>query len=157
MNEIATNETYRVQIKTWNNTKVREGQEITNTSAHVQGLILWIEQKLNKNISEAKKEDTRLKRQKEKTLIMNFYKSNKNELKKIFDLQNLLVSAKLMIVRKLEQVQDIGTFLKTDDGFKVTAPEGFVAVDTIKGNAVKLIDRLSFSHANFTAAKAWSK
>ena len=51
----------------------------------------------------------------------------------------------------------IGTFLKTDDGFKVTAPEGFVAVDTIKGNAVKLIDRLAFSHANFTAAKAWSK
>ena len=157
MNEIASNETYHVQIKTWNNTKVREGQEITNTSAHVQGLILWIEQKLNKNISEAKREDTRLKRQKEKTLIMNFYKSNKNELKKIFDLQNLLVSAKLMIVRKLEQVQDIGTFLKTDDGFKVTSPEGFVAVDIIKGNAVKLIDRLAFSHANFTAAKAWSK
>jgi len=158
LNEIATNETYRLQIKTWNNSKVREGQAITNTSAHVQGLILSIEEKLNKSIAEAKKEDTRLKRQKEKTLILNWYKQNKNELKKIFDLQNLLVEAKNMIVRKLEQVQGVtNTFMKTDNGYKVTAPEGFVAIDVLQGNAVKLIDRLTFSFNNFTATKNWSK
>jgi hypothetical protein len=70
---------------------------------------------------------------------------------------NLIVDAKLMIIRKLEQIKDIGTFIRTDDGFRITAPEGFVAVDRLKGNAVKLIDRLEFSLANFTAAKAWDK
>jgi hypothetical protein len=159
LNEISVNDSYKIQIKAWNNLKVREGKEITNTSTHVQQLILSIEEKLNKSIAEAKKQDTKLKRQKEKTIVVGWYKANKNELKKIFDLQNLLVRAKLMIVRKLEQVKSsIGTYMRTDEnGFKVTAPEGFVAVDTMKGNAVKLIDRLTFSQTNFNAVKNWSK
>ena len=158
LNEISTNETYKIQIKAWNNSKVRNNEKITNTVSHVKDLILSIEEKLNKNLGDAKKEDTRLKRAQEKTIVMNFYKSNKDELKKIFDLQNLLVDAKHMIVRKLEQVQGVtNTFMKTDSGYKVTAPEGFVAVDILKGNAVKLVDRLEFSQNNFNAAKAWVK
>lgn len=158
LNQIATNDTYKITIKAWNNLKVREGKEITNTTSHVAGLISSVEEKLNKSILEAKKADTRLKRQMEKKIIMEFYKSNKNELKKIFDLQNLLVRAKNMIVQKLQQVQDsVGTYLRTDSsGLKVTAPEGFVAIDKI-GNAVKLVDRLEFSQANFNATKNWSK
>ena len=159
MSEISVNESYKIQIKAWNNLKVREGKEITNTSTHVQQLILSIEERLNKSIAEAKKQDTKLKRQKEKTIVVGWYKANRNELKKLFDLQNLLVRAKLMIVRKLEQVKStIGTYMRTDEnGFKITAPEGFVAVDTLKGNAVKLIDRLTFSQTNFNAVKNWSK
>ena len=157
LNQIATNDTYKIQIKAWNNLKVRQGQKITNTAQHVAGLIAEVERKLNKAIVEAKKADTKRKREQEKRVIMDFYISNKNELKKIFDLQNILIDAKLMIVRKLQQVKDIGTFLRTDNGFKVTAPEGFVAVDTLKGNAVKLIDRLEFSEANFNATKNWDK
>jgi hypothetical protein len=158
MNQIATNDTYKITIKAWNNLKVREGKEITNTTSHVAGLISSVEEKLNKSILEAKKADTKQKRQMEKKIIMEFYKSNKNELKKIFDLQNLLVRAKNMIVQKLQQVQDsVGTYLRTDStGLKVTAPEGFVAIDKI-GNAVKLVDRLEFSQANFNATKNWSK
>lgn len=158
LNQISTNDTYKVTIKAWNNLKVREGKEITNTVSHVAGLINSVEEKLNKSILEAKKADTKQKRQIEKKLVMDFYKSNKNELKKIFDLQNLLIRAKNMIVKKLQQVQDtVGTYLRTDStGLKVTAPEGFVAIDKI-GNAVKLVDRLEFSQANFNAVKNWSK
>jgi hypothetical protein len=158
LNEISTNDNMKIQIKAWNNLKVREGKEITDTSAHVQGLILSIEDKMNRHIQEAKRQDTRLKRIKEKTIMMNWYKSNRNELKKIFDLQNLLVRAKLMIVRKLEQVKGvIGTFLKTADGFKVTNEEGFVISDKLSNNTLKLVDRLTFSRANFNVAKNWSK
>jgi hypothetical protein len=158
LNTIATNDTYKIAIKAWNNLKVREGKEITNTSQHVAGLISTVEEKLNKSILEAKKADTRQKREMEKKIVMEFYKSNKNELKKIFDLQNLLVRAKNMIVKKLQSVQDtVGTYLRVDDkGLKVTAPEGFVAIDKI-GKAVKLVDRLEFSQANFNATKNWSK
>jgi phenylalanine-4-hydroxylase len=65
-----------------------------------------------------------------------------------------IMDAKEMVVKKLETIEGIGTFLKTDDGYKVTAPEGFVAIDS-SGGAVKLVDRLGFSHANFTIAKDW--
>jgi hypothetical protein len=158
LNMIATNDSYKIQIKAWNNLKVREGKEITNTTAHVAGLLATVEEKLNKSILEAKKADTKQKRQLEKKIVMGFYKDNKNELKKIFDLQNLLIRAKNMIVQKLQQVQDsVGTYLRTDaTGLKVTAPEGFVAIDRI-GKAVKLVDRLEFSQANFNAVKNWSK
>lgn len=158
MNEIATNDTYKITIKAWNNLKVREGKEITNTSEHVVGLISNVEMKLNKAILEAKKADTKQKRQMEKNIIMNFYKSNKNELKKIFDLQNLLVRAKNMIVKKLQMAKDtVETYLRTDEkGLKITNAEGFVAIDKI-GRAVKLVDRLEFSQANFNATKNWSK
>ena len=158
MNEIATNDTYKITIKAWNNLKVREGKEITNTAAHVAGLISSVEEKLNKSILEAKKADTKAKRQQEKKIIMDFYKSNKNELKKIFDLQNLLVRAKNMIVKKLQTAKDtVETYLRTDgNGLKITNAEGFVAIDKI-GNAVKLVDRLEFSQANFNATKNWSK
>ena len=158
LNRIAANDVILTYIKTFNNTKVREGQAIKNTTAHTAELVRWVEAKLNKDISDAKKEETKKKRVKEKTEIMRFFRSAAADLRSIFDLMNLIVDAKNMIVKTLQQIKQItGTFLKTDDGFKVTNPEGFVAVDKLKGNAVKLIDRLEFAHANFTAAKAWTK
>jgi len=157
LNKIASSETYLVQIKTYNNTKVREGQEIRDTRAHVNGLMKWVEDRLNKEILAAKKAETKDKRIKEKTEVMRFYRTNAAQLKNIFDLMNMIIEAKLMIIRKLETIKSIGTFVRTDDGFKSTAPEGFVAVDKLKGNALKLVDRLEFSHQNFNAAKNWSK
>ena len=157
LNKIAASETYLMQIKTYNNTKVREGQEIRDTRAHVNGLMKWVEDKLNKEILAAKKEETKQKRIKEKTEVMRFYRTNAAQLKNIFDLMNMIIEAKLMIIRKLETIRSIGTFVRTDDGFRITAPEGFVAVDKLKGNALKLVDRLEFSHQNFNAAKNWSK
>ena len=67
-----------------------------------------------------------------------------------------LQNAKNYLVGKLSEIQSIGHFLRTPNGYKVTAPEGFVAVDRVAG-AVKLVDRLEFSRANFTAEKDWVK
>jgi hypothetical protein len=157
LNRIATSEIFNTQIKTFNNTKVRSGEHIKDTTQHAKDLLKWIEDKLNKEIIAAKREDTKLKRQAEKNEIMRFYRNNFAELVKIFDIINMIVDAKNIIIKKLQQMRQVtGAFLRTDDGFKVTNPEGFVAVDRLKGNAVKLVDRLEFSHANFTAAKNWS-
>lgn len=107
---------------------------------------------------DAKKEDTKKKRIIEKNEIMRFFRTNAAQLKFIFDLMNLINEAKLFIVRKLETIKSsVDSFVKTDDGFKVTGPEGFVAVSKLTGGALKLVDQLSFSHVNFTAAKAWDK
>jgi hypothetical protein len=157
LNRISTSDTILTYIKTFNNQKVREGKKITDTRAHTLELIRWVEAKLNKDIADAKKEDTKKKRIAQKTEIMRFFRGSAINLKQIFDLQNLLVDAKLMIVRKLETIRSIGTFVRTDTGFRVTAPEGFVAVSRTTGGAVKLVDRMEFSQTNFNAAKNWSK
>jgi hypothetical protein len=157
LNRISSVDSILTFIKTFNNTKIRQGQKITNTRAHTVELIKWIEEKLNKEVQAAKRDDTKKKRIAEKNEMMRFFRGSAGELQKIFELMNLLVDCKLLIVRKLETIRSIGTFIRTDDGYRITAPEGFVAVDRLKGNAVKLVDRLEFSQANFNAAKNWSK
>ena len=61
-----------------------------------------------------------------------------------------------MLLKKINSVKATKQFVKTDTGFKVTNPEGYVAVDRL-GRAVKLVDRLEFSTANFTVSKNWIK
>jgi hypothetical protein len=75
----------------------------------------------------------------------------------VFNLQNNVVDAKLIIINKLNGLNNIGTFLKTKTGFKATNPEGFVAIDRMEGGAVKLVDRLEFSTNNFdpNIIKGW--
>jgi hypothetical protein len=65
-----------------------------------------------------------------------------------------MADVKGVFLKKLRKVNSVGTFLETPEGFKVTSPEGFVAVDKM-GSAVKLVDRLEFSRANFTQTKNW--
>ena len=61
------------------------------------------------------------------------------------------------IITKLNTVKQIGTFIRTSNGFKVTDGEGYVAIDRTTGGAVKLVDRMEFSFNNFTAIKAWDR
>ena len=60
----------------------------------------------------------------------------------MFALRESLVKVKIMMINKLKSVKSIGTFIKTDNGFDVTSPEGFVAVDRLSNKALKLVDRL---------------
>ena len=75
----------------------------------------------------------------------------------IFEHVRQVYNLKMMIIRKLDMgaKQFPGTFIKTESGYKVTNDEGYVAIDKIKGNAVKLVDRLEFSYNNFTGVKTW--
>ena len=66
-----------------------------------------------------------------------------------------LANAKNTLLQKMNQIQSIGNFLRTSKGYRVTAPEGYVAVDKVAG-AVKLVDRLEFSRQNFTMPKGWN-
>jgi hypothetical protein len=73
---------------------------------------------------------------------------NSNNLVGILATYKRVIELKGMLLRKLQQVEGIGTFQKTNDGYKVTTPEGFVAIGH-DGGAVKLVDRLTFSRTNF--------
>ena len=81
----------------------------------------------------------------------------KHELLSMFHLYYSLQRAKNVLVEKLSQAGFIKTFLKTQDGWKVTSQEGFVATDKLKRNTLKLVDRLEFSYANFSddVIKGW--
>ena len=157
MNQLMSREDIVILIKTFNNTKVREGQAISNTSRHTSDMIKWMDVKFQKNIDSVKTPKAKQAKQKTKDEVMRFLSSHKKDLQTIFDMQNHLVVAKNMVIRKLESARGVmDTFIRTDNGYRVTPAEGFVAIDQI-GNAVKLVDRMEFSRANFNAAKNWTK
>ena len=145
-------------LKTYNNSKVRAGEKISNPSAHAKGYEKWVQMSIQKQIDKAKSDKGKKKYTDMQKEYMREVRKHTGNLVQIITFQNLLVDAKMQIVKKLNSVKGLtDTFVKTKDGFKVTNPEGYVAIDRISGGAVKLVDRMEFSYNNFTAVKAWDK
>ena len=141
-------------MKVFFNTKVRAGSKIADTKNLVKEFEQYYTDRLSTEI-DTKKSDKGKKKYKDiQKDAQKVLRKFKNELYFTMATYLGILDAKNMVVKQLEKIKSIGTFLKTPNGFKVTAPEGFVAINT-KGGAVKLVDRLEFSHANFTIAKDW--
>lgn len=158
LKEIEKNKELNLIINTYNNTKVRANERITNTEQHTKGLIDYVNLRYAKQIDKLKSEKGKQKKESQRDELLKFFsKKNTKTLKKVFDLQNSVVDAKLIIINKLNSLSNINTFVKTKSGFKVTNPEGFVAIDRMEGGAVKLVDRLEFSTNNFSKdiIKGW--
>ena len=158
LKEIESNKELNLIINVYNNRMVREGQRITNTKKHATGLIMFVNDRYAKQIDKRtsqKGKDIQISKRDE--LLKFFDKNNLKNLQNVFDLQNLIVDSKLIIINKLNKLSKIGTFVKTTSGFRVTNPEGFVAIDRMEGGAVKLVDRLEFSTNNFSKdiIKGW--
>ena len=157
LQKIVEDEKILILVKTFNNTKVREGQKITNTLRHARELGEYVEEKYQKEIDKLKRPQSKETKTKEMREFVGFFKKHLKDISNIFEMQNLLIFAKDKIISKLEKAKGaMDTFIRTDDGYRITQPEGFVAVDKV-GKAVKLVNRLEFSRANFTAATKWDK
>ena len=145
-------------LKTYNNSKVRAGEKIKNPKQHARGYVDWVKMSVQKQIDKAKSDKGKQKYTNIQKEYVREVTKHVNNLTQVITFQNLLVDAKMQIVKKLNSVKGLtDTFIKTKNGFKVTNPEGYVAIDRVSGGAVKLVDRMEFSFNNFTAIKAWDK
>ena len=145
-------------LKTYNNSKVRVGEIIKNPKQHAQGYVKWVEMSIQKQIDRVKSDKGKDKYKNIQKEYVREVSKHTNNLTQVITFQNLLVDAKMQIVKKLNSIKGLtDTFIKTSNGFKVTNPEGYVAIDRVSGGAVKLVDRMEFSFNNFTAIKAWDK
>jgi hypothetical protein len=159
LNQIADNEDIKTRIKTHFNSKVREGQKVTNPRAHVRDLVNYVIQWYDKQIESKKTEKGKAPWIAKKKEMMRFFGgSNMSDLIQIFTLMNQIIDAKELIIKKMDKASSIGTFLKTKNGYKVTSPEGYVAINN-DGESVKLVNRMEFSRANFSddVIKGWQK
>ena len=147
-------------IETFNNTYVRRGEVISDTRRHVLKLIAWIKQRYQKEIDARKTDRGRSAQQAKLDAILEFFSDgNKVALQRMFELQKLIVLAKLKLINTLNKVGSVDTFVKTRKGYKVTGAEGYVAIDKLGGDAVKIVDRMEFSYNNFSPdiLKGWDK
>ncbi len=158
LNDIAGKQEFLIRLKAFNNSKVRKGKTITSARKHVSELVKYFREYYEKEASKRKSDkgkEAQLGKMKD---LMTYFDKNQKDLVKIYEIVMLLTSAKGMIVSKLNQAGSIPTFLRTTSGFKVTEQEGYVAIDKV-GGAVKLVDRMEFSRANFSpdVIKGWEK
>ena len=160
LNFIKDNDELREKIKTFNNTKVRQQLKITDVKRHVAELIEFIQDYYDKEIASKKTDKSKKEWDAKKKEMLKFFSAkNKSQLENIFTLMNLLAEAKQILINKLDEVKSLHTFLLTKKGYEVTGVEGYVAIDHLTGNAVKLVDRMRFSYANFSpeVIKGWQR
>lgn len=147
-------------MKTYNNSKIRAGKDIKNFKRHILEYEDYFDDFWESKVIGKLKSDKAIKakRNLKDKYIENIRKST-DTLTALTEFQSNLNKAKLYIVDKLNKGAKTytQTFVVTDNGYKVVSPEGYVAIDKLKGNAVKLVDRLEFSYNNFNAVKTWDK
>lgn len=147
MNSIAKNQGVKDAIKMYVNSLVARGS--LTSHADVNDMLAFLGAK-----AQAKRKTKMTK----PTPSMDWIKRNRNQIARVFALHNQLANLKLDVVKKLASMSGkIGTFIRDGKGYRVTAPEGFVAIDRMSNQAVKLVDRLDFSRSNFTVPKNWGK
>ena len=149
-------------IETFNNSYVRKGQIVTDSAAHTRRLIAWIQNKYKKEIDARKSDKGKATQQKKLDDLLAFFsQENKAGLTKMFELQKAIVLAKLKLINTLNKLSTVDTFLKYKDGrgYRTTDQEGYVAIDRLGGDAVKIVDRMEFSYSNFSPdiLKGWDK
>ena len=157
LDELSTHKkdlTVGYMFKIFVNRLVRDGKAITTSS--LAGLEKFAVDRIAEKEQGVKTAAAQQKYAGLKKELQNYLRENAVSLRSMFALYVDLLTVKNLFVKKLNEAQGISTFIETPEGFKVTDPEGYVAVDK-KGNAVKLVNRMEFSQANFNAVKDWKQ
>ena len=142
-----------VQLKTFFNTYIRAGKKITGAATLANNFEVFFRDRLQKEIKDKKTDKAKQKYEEILEAGMKILRPNRKGLYFAIASYITLQTAKGMLLSKLNNIQSIGSFMRTSTGYKATNPEGYVAIN--KGSAVKLVDRLVFSRANFNVAKDW--
>ena len=160
LRQLEANQDLAQTIETFNNTYVRRGEVVKNTRNHVGGLLRYIRNKYRKERDKRSTQAGKAAQNKKLNEILSFFSDeNKKSLIQMFELQKMIVLAKLKLINRLDKLANVDTFLKTKKGYRTTGQEGYVAIDKLGGDAVKIVDRMEFSYANFSPdiLKGWDK
>ena len=140
-------------IKQFFNSEVRAGTQITNVDETVNALVNFYDAKMQKELAKIKTVANRTKKcalvyKSENYLLDNVYK-----FKAMIALYKELQDLKQMVIDKLDHLEEFRTYVQTDNGYKVTTPEGYVMHKD--GSMIKFVNRFEFAFNNFTIQKQW--
>ena len=144
------------RLKIFFNDFIRRGQTIANVKKLQTQFRTYYTKVLDDEINKRKTKSAKDRFAAQKKEGLRFIDRYEDQIYFAIASYVTLQRTKNYLVNKMNQIKSIGTFIQRGNGFEVTNPEGYVAVDRL-GNAVKLVDRLEFSTANFTVSKNWIK
>lgn len=156
---LSANEDRRIRVNAFINTKIKEGQRINDPAKFVSDMIKYIEDFYEKEADKKKTDAGKNSTYQKRDEILSYFKEHGSDVVDVFKIYNIVDEVKYILLDKLNRVNGLRTFLKKKDGYDVTSQEGFVAIDHLGKNALKLVDRLQFSKANFSPEyiKGWQR
>ena len=154
--KLSTNKDFTTYMLQFVNKLVRQGSMGGNTKQMMQQFLNYYRDVQSQTKEKLKTDKAKEKRDQMVAVMGKLFADNQKGVTAILEIHNRTVAVKSAIIKKINSVKQTQQFIKTDQGFKVTNPEGYVAIDN-DGQAVKLVDRLTFSKQNFSAQKQWAQ
>jgi len=154
--KLSTNKDFVQYMLQFINAQIKRGEVTQDPKQAMQQYINYYRD-IQAQAKEKLKTDTaKLKRDQAVAVMGKLFAENEKGVSAIIRIHNATMQIKNKIIKQINDVQSTKQFIKTDQGYQVTNPEGYVAIDN-DGQAVKLVDRLTFSKANFSAQKLWAQ
>lgn len=141
-------------MKRFTNSYVKEGKTITSARRFMDGFAKAFEKSLVEKVESLKTEKSKAQYRDILANGITYLEENKRAFQAFIVMYNSFTNAKNLVDKKLAGLSDTKVFLRQGDNFVVTKPEGYVAI--VDGKAVKIVDRLEFSRANFMLDKTWT-
>lgn len=143
-------------LNTYINTEIRQGEFLKDSDVSLQQYIEWVTDRYDHKIDSLKSDRGKEKANQVKQEMINSIEQSKKSIQGMLKLQVAIKQAKDIFLQKFNNIMkgvSMKHYLFNSEGdLVVTDPEGYVAVDAT-GNAVKFVDRLEFSKANFNLDK----
>jgi len=152
----AASEKMLANINTYINTEIRGGEFLGDGAVSFQKFVEWFTGRIDKQISTLKSDAGIARSTKAKDTLLSLVEAAREDILNIFEFQKAVKQAKDIFIQKYNNMMqgvNMKHYLFEPNGdLVVTEPEGYVAIDAT-GNAVKFVDRLEFSRANFAIDK----
>lgn len=147
-------------VMRYGNSFIRRGEDLPEPSQCASRFMEWIEEGFRIELSKRKTERGRRNLSEKHASFLTRLPS-RGELEDLFWIQRDVAAAKHRIINSLNNAAPGGVHAfvqKKGGGYEFAGPEGFV-YDNGDGNAFKLVNRLEFSHNNFSrdVVKGWEK
>jgi hypothetical protein len=140
-------------LKQYFNNEIREGREVQNVRRALDNLIIFYHEKTKKELAKIKTQANLTKKRQLVYESEQFLDHNERKFKAMLALYKEMQIAKKFVIDKLDHLEQFRTFVQTDNGYKVTTPEGYVLHQN--GDMIKLVNRIEFAYNNFTIQKQW--
>ena len=140
-------------VKPFFNSEIKAARTLGDTSKTFANLYNFYYDKTKALVDKIKTPATKAQKSKLIHHSQNYLRDNEDKFKSMIDLYKELQDIKQFVIDKLDHLETFKTFALTDNGYKVTGPEGYVLHKD--GDMIKFVNRLEFAFLNFTLAKKW--
>ena len=140
-------------LKPFFNDEIKNARAIGSVSKTLENLANFYHAKTSKELAKIKTEKNLIAKRNLVYKSENYLIENEAKFKAMLALYKELQAVKQLVIDKLDHLEEFRTFVQTENGYKVTTPEGYVLHKD--GSMIKFVNRLEFAFNNFTLQKQW--